>query len=80
MVELVTPWLITLCLGFLVFLYGKYLQREEKRRRDKFSVLLMRSVTQSESALSSMHPPDQKTTRGGIAGMQGQHQTSGLFH
>ena len=24
MVELVTPWLITLCLGFLVFLYGEY--------------------------------------------------------
>jgi hypothetical protein len=74
MVKLVFPWLLTLLLGFVVFLFGKYLQRIEKERRDEQAALRQQFTKQMESALSKMQPADQKPAGEGIAGMQGQSQ------
>lgn len=80
MVKLVLPWFLTLLLGFFVFLFGKYLQRIEKERRDEFAALRKRSAGQSVSALSKMQPPDQEPEKGGIDSIRGQHQTSDWRH
>jgi hypothetical protein len=53
MMKLIVPWLFTLCLGFVVFLYGRYLQRREKEHRQKVANLRKHFEGQLGSALST---------------------------
>jgi|HubBroStandDraft_5_1064220.scaffolds.fasta_scaffold823099_2 hypothetical protein len=60
MIKLVAPWLLTLGLGFVVFLYGRYLQRREKEHRQEVANLRKHFEGQLGSALSTAEPTPRK--------------------
>jgi hypothetical protein len=63
MIKLVAPWLLTLCLGFVVFLYGRYLQRREKEHTQAVANLRKHWESYLGSALSAEEPTPQKGRR-----------------